>query len=45
MNKDFQIVGINLGGATNLFGNFGYGMAMPSDKINDFIVKWNNSQQ
>jgi S1-C subfamily serine protease len=45
MNKDFQIVGINLGGGTNLFGSFGYGIAMPSDKINDFIVKWNNSQQ
>jgi serine protease Do len=44
MNKDLEIVGINLGGASNIFGNFLYGMAMPSDKINDFIVQWNNSQ-
>lgn len=44
MNKNLEIVGINLGGATNIFGKYGYGMAMPSDKINDFIAQWNNSQ-
>lgn len=44
MNKNLEIVGINLGGGANIFGNFGYGMAMPSDKINNFITQWNNSQ-
>lgn len=45
MNKDFEIVGINLGGGRNVFGNFGYGMAMPSDKINDFLDQWGNNSQ
>jgi S1-C subfamily serine protease len=40
MNKDLEIVGINLGGGTNIFGYFGYGMAMPSDKINDFVAHY-----
>lgn len=44
MNKDLEVVGINLGGGTDIFGNFRYGMAMPSDKINDFLVQWDNSQ-
>lgn len=44
MNKDLEVVGINLGGGTNIFGNFGYGMAMPSDEINDFVAQWGKSQ-
>jgi serine protease Do len=42
MNKNFKIIGINLGGGRDVFGNFRYGMAMPSNKINDFLDQWDN---
>jgi S1-C subfamily serine protease len=42
LNKDFEIVGINLGGNENLFRQYISGMAMPSDKILDFISEWEN---
>jgi serine protease Do len=41
-NKSDQIVGINVGGATGIFGRFKYGMAVPSEKINSFLAEWEN---
>ncbi len=42
LNKNCEVVGINLGGGKDILGNFKYGLAMPSDRINDFILEWNN---
>jgi S1-C subfamily serine protease len=41
LNESCEIAGINLGGGKDGFGNFKYGLAMPSDRINDFIKDWN----
>ncbi len=40
LNKDLEIVGINLGGNENLFRQYISGMAMPSDRILDFLNEW-----
>lgn len=40
LNKNLEIVGINLGGSENLFRQFIYGMAMPSNRILDFLEEW-----
>jgi S1-C subfamily serine protease len=40
MNKDLEIVGINLGGNQNLFRQHISGIAMPMDKIVDFLNEW-----
>lgn len=37
LNKDLKIVGINLGGSTNIFGSFKKGKAMPTNRIKEFI--------
>lgn len=37
INEDLKVVGINLGGTTNIFGKFIKGKAMPSNRIIDFI--------
>lgn len=42
LNEDLQIVGITLGGNENLFHQFTSGMAMPNDRIHDFLKKWEN---
>jgi S1-C subfamily serine protease len=42
LNENCEIVGINLGGGKDLFGNFRFGLAMPSNRINDFISEWDN---
>lgn len=40
LNEHLEIVGINLGGGGNLFRQHLYGMAMPSDRILDFLKGW-----
>jgi len=35
-------VGINLGGNENLLHQFTSGMAMPNDRIHDFLEEWEN---
>jgi len=42
LNENCEIVGINLGGGKDIFGNFRYGLAMPSNRIIDFISEWDN---
>jgi S1-C subfamily serine protease len=37
VNQSMEIVGVNLGGGENIFGWFVFGMAMPSDKILEFL--------
>jgi S1-C subfamily serine protease len=38
LNKDLEIVGINLGGGINIFRQFREGYAMPCNKILDFLA-------
>ncbi len=40
LNEDLEIVGINLGGGENIFRQYIYGMAMPSNYILDFLEEW-----
>ena len=40
LNENLEIVGINLGGKENLLGQYISGMAMPSDRIIDFLEEW-----
>lgn len=42
LNEDLEIVGINLGGNENLFHQFTSGMAMPNDRIHDFLEESEN---
>jgi S1-C subfamily serine protease len=42
LNKDLEIVGINLGGNENLFRQHISGMAMPMNRIVDFLDAWEN---
>lgn len=42
LNENCEIAGINLGGGKDIFGNFKFGLAMPNDKISDFISEWHN---
>lgn len=44
LNQYMEIAGINLGGATDIFGNFRYGLAMPNNRILDFIDEWDKQQ-
>jgi len=41
LNKDLEIIGINLGAGENVFRQFRTGKAMPCDKILDFLAAWN----
>jgi len=41
LNNDLKIVGINLGGSTNLFGSFKKGKAMPVNRIVEFVDLYN----
>lgn len=43
LNDSCEIAGIVLGGSKDIFGNFRYGMAMPCDKVSEFIEKMNNT--
>ncbi|MDW7668157.1 MAG: serine protease [Bacillota bacterium] len=40
LNKNLEIVGINLGGNENIFRQYVSGMAMSSDRILDFLNEW-----
>ncbi len=40
LNENLEIVGINLGGAENIFRKFISGMAMPNDRIYTFLEEW-----
>lgn len=40
LNENLEIVGINLGGSKNIFRQYIYGMAMPSNHILDFLEDW-----
>jgi S1-C subfamily serine protease len=40
LNKNLEIVGINLGAGENVFRQFRIGKAMPCDKILDFLAAW-----
>jgi len=42
LNENLEIVGINLGGNENLFHQFISGMAMPIDRIRDFLEEAEN---
>lgn len=42
LNEDLEVVGINLGGNENVFRQHISGMAMPSNRIRDFIEEWEN---
>ncbi|HEY8892587.1 MAG TPA: serine protease [Clostridium sp.] len=42
LNENLEIVGINLGGNEKLFHQFTSGMAMPIDRIHDFLKEWEN---
>lgn len=42
LNEDLKIVGINLGGNENLLHQFTSGMAIPIDRIHDFLKEWEN---
>lgn len=44
LNKDLEIVGINLGGNENILRKFISGMAMPSDRINSFLEEWEGAR-
>ena len=44
LNRDLEIIGINLGGGETIFGQFQHGLAMPSDKILDFLEGIENFQ-
>ncbi len=41
LNENLEIVGINLGGGENIIRKFVYGMAMPSDRILNFLSEYN----
>jgi S1-C subfamily serine protease len=43
LNKDLEIVGINLGGNENLFRQFVSGMAIPIDQVHVFLEEWNGN--
>lgn len=40
LNENLEIVGINLGGNENIFRKYVSGMAMPSNRIHDFLEEW-----
>lgn len=42
LNKNLEVVGINLGGNENIFRQYISGMAMPSDRIHAFLEEWEN---
>lgn len=42
LNENLEIVGINLGGNENILRQYISGMAMPSDRIRDFLEEWKN---
>ena len=42
LNRNMEIVGINLGAGENIFHQFKAGKSMPCDKILDFLTAWNN---
>ena len=37
LNEDMEIVGINIGGATDAFGRFKFGVMVPCELVNIFI--------
>lgn len=39
-NDDMELVGINIGGGTDVFGRFRCGYMIPSDQINECIADW-----
>jgi S1-C subfamily serine protease len=45
LNENMEIVGINLGGGENIFRQYIYGMAMPSDQIRAFLEEWEKYYQ
>ena len=40
INRKLEIVGINIGGATDAFGRYKYGVMIPSEDISEFIDNW-----
>ena len=42
LNKDLEIVGINIGGGENIFRQFIFGIAMTNDHIHEFLKEWEN---
>ena len=40
LNMDLEIVGINLGSRKNMLKQFIYGMAMPNNRILEFLEEW-----
>ncbi|NLA26378.1 MAG: trypsin-like peptidase domain-containing protein [Firmicutes bacterium] len=43
LGENLEIVGINLGGGGNLFRRHLYGMAMPANRILDFLEEWSSA--
>jgi S1-C subfamily serine protease len=42
LNENCEIAGINIGGGKDIFQNFRFGYAMPSEQINIFLSEWKN---
>jgi hypothetical protein len=42
LNKDYQVVGVLIGGGENIIGQFKYAKALPVESINQFINDWRN---
>ena len=39
-NENMKIAGINVGGGTDSFGRFKYGVMIPAEQIAEFIEEW-----
>lgn len=45
LNNNMEIVGINIGGATDFLGRFKYGVMIPCDFIQKFLNQWKNNNK
>lgn len=43
LNENCEIAGITIGGGKDIFRNFKYGYAMPSEQINIFLSEWKSN--
>lgn len=44
LNDKMEVIGINIGGATDFLGRFRYGVMIPSDMIQEFINDWKSNE-
>lgn len=45
LNEDMEIIGINIGGGTDVFGRFRYGAMIPNDQIAEVINNWEETKE